>query len=75
MMRKVVDDKLKTQQMNIHHHMVSTILAEFRRLCERSDVSWVQYRGHLGNFAVKLHDKLFVTYVLLNSNDLSNDLK
>ena len=39
--------------------MGPTVLAEFKRLSERHDVHWVQYRGHVGNFAVKLKNDGF----------------
>ena len=61
------------KKMNIQHHMGPTVLAEYNRLSERSDVHWVQYRGHLGNFAVKLNNDDFVTFVL-KGKDLDNKL-
>ena len=53
--------------------MGPTVLAEFRRLSERSDVQWVQYRRHLGNFAVKMNNDSFITNVF-NSKDLDSKL-
>ena len=72
-MRKEARDLLKTKRMNLHHHMGPTVHAEFRRLSERSDVQWVQYRGHLGNFAVKMNNDSFITNVF-NSKDLDSKL-
>ena len=70
-MRKEARELLKTKRMNLHHHMGPTVLAEFRRLSERSDVQWVQYRRHLGNFAVKMNNDSFIT----NSKDLDSKLQ
>ena len=72
-MRKASKDKLKMKKINLHHHMGPTVLAEFKRLSERHDVQWVQYRGHVGNFAVKLKNDGFITQVL-NCKDLDNKL-
>ena len=72
-MRKASKDKLKMKKINLHHHMGPTVLSEFKRLSERHDVHWVQYRGHVGNFAVKLKNDGFITQVL-NCKDLDNKL-
>ena len=73
-MRKAAKDLLKTKRMNIHHHMGQTVLAEYRRLTERPDVQWVQYRGYIDNFAVKLNNDSFITQVL-NCRDLESKLQ
>ena len=73
-MRKAAKDLLKTKRMNIHHHMGQTVLAEYWRLTERPDVQWVQYRGHIGNFAVKLINDSFITQAL-NCRDLESKLQ
>ena len=73
-MRKEARDLLKTKRMNLYHHMGPTVLAEFRRLSERSDVQWVQYRGYLGNFGIKMNNDSFITNVL-NSKDLDSKLQ
>ena len=54
--------------------MGQTVLAEYWRLTERPDVQWVQYRGHIGNFAVKLNNDSFITQVL-NCRDLESKLQ
>ena len=72
-MRKTLKDKLKMKKINLHHHMGPTVLAEFKRLSERHDAHWVQYREHVGNFAVKLKSDGFITQVL-NCKDLDNKL-
>ena len=73
-MRKAAKDLLKTKRMNIHHHIGQTVLAEYRRLTERPDVQWIQYRGHIGNFAVKLNNDSFITQVL-HCRDLESKLQ
>ena len=68
-MRKSTRDKLKARRYNIHHHMGNTVLSEFRRLSDRTDVKWVQYLGHRSNFSVKMNNDDYIRHVL-NSDDL-----
>ena len=72
-MRKSTRDKLKARRYNIHHHMGNTVLSEFRRLSDRTDVNWVQYLGHRSNFSVKMNNDDYIRHVL-NSDDLDTKL-
>ena len=72
-MRKSTRDKLKARRYNIHHHMGNTVLSEFRRLSDRTDVKWVQYLGHRSNFSVKMNNDDYIRHVL-NSDDLDSKL-
>ena len=72
-MRKSTRDKLKARRFNIHHHMGNTVLSEFRRLSDRTDVKWVQYLGHRSNFSVKMNNDDYIRNVL-NSDDLDSKL-
>ena len=72
-MRKSTHDKLKARRYNIHHHMGNTVLSEFRRLSDRTDVKWVQHLGHQNNFSVKMNNDNYIRHVL-NSHDLDSKL-
>ena len=72
-MRKSTRDKLKARRYNIHHYMGNTVLSEFRRLSDRTEVNWVQYLGHRSNFSVKMNNDDFIRHVL-NSDDLQSCL-
>ena len=72
-MRKSTRDKLKAWRYNIHHHVGNTVLSEFRRLSDRTDVKWVQCLGHRSNFSVKMNNDDYIRHVL-NSDDLDSKL-
>ena len=53
--------------------MGNTVLSEYRRLCDRTDVNWVQYLGHRSNFSVKMNNDDYIRHVL-NSDALDTKL-